>query len=59
MSENCQHGVRLFGSNPPPCTQCELAWCEMMLPIKKREYEKAKADYDDVLRRAALVTNAA
>lgn len=57
-SRNCQHGVRLFGANPPPCIQCELAWCGAMLPIKKAAYEKAKAEHEDVLRRIAAVTNA-
>lgn len=28
MNMNCTHGVRLFGPNPPPCDQCDLAWCE-------------------------------
>lgn len=56
---NCSHGVRLFGPNPPSCVQCELAWCEMMLPIKKASYEKAKAEHEDVLRRIAAATNAA
>jgi hypothetical protein len=56
-SRNCEHGVRLFGANPPPCVQCELAWCEMMLPVKKAAYEKAKAELEDVRRRAAAVTN--
>lgn len=55
-SRNCHHGIRLFGPNPPPCIQCELAWCEMMLPIKKAAYENAKAEHEDVLRRIAAVT---
>lgn len=59
IGKSCQYGIRLFGPKPPPCVQCELAWCEMMLPVKKAAYEKAKEELDDVRRRAAAVTNAA
>lgn len=56
LQRTCSHGVRLFGPSPPPCIQCEIAWCEMMLPVKKAAYEKAKAELEDVRRRAAAVT---
>lgn len=54
--ETCSHGIRLFGANPPPCVQCELAWCEMVLPVRKKAYEDAQREYEDVLRRAGGVT---
>lgn len=57
MRDTCSHGVPLFGKPAPACVQCELAWCEMMLPIKKAAYENAKTELEDVQRRAAAVTN--